>query len=64
VEDTFLASFLPQMGSAAPRHFPLADQFVGHDLNCIDHLSGFAVGFSQEFILIWLASFVPSIDVL
>jgi hypothetical protein len=64
VEDTFLASFLPQMGSAAPRYFPLADQFDGRHLHCIDYRSGFAVGFSQEFIFIWLASFVPSIDVL
>ena len=51
------------MSSAVARYFPLADQFVGRHLNCIDHLSGFAVGRLQEFILIWLALFVPSIDV-
>ena len=51
------------MSSAVARYFPLADQFGGRHLNCIDHLSGLAVGLSQEFILIWLASFVPSIDV-
>jgi len=50
------------MSSAVARYFPLADQFVGRYLNCIDPLSGFAVGLSQEFILIWLALFVPSID--
>jgi hypothetical protein len=51
------------MSSAVARYFPLADQFVGRQLNCIDHLSGFAVGLLQEFILIWLALLVPSIDV-
>ena len=51
------------MSPAVARYFPLADQFVGRYLNCIDHLSGLAVGLLQEFILIWLALFVPSIDV-
>jgi hypothetical protein len=51
------------MSSAVARYFPLADRFVGRHLNCLDHLSGFAVGRLQEFILIWLALFGLSLDV-